>query len=140
MLLEHAIQRAAQAHSGQKDKGGSPYILHPLRVMLRMESEDERIVAVLHDVVEDSKVTFEMLSVAGFSETILDALRALTKQPGETRIVAAERAAKNRLACRVKLADNAENMDMSRIPEPTAKDLARLEEYKAVRAILEAAL
>ncbi len=134
--LEKAIEVAALAHAGQKDKAGENYILHPVRVMLRLDSEEERIVGVLHDVVEDSDYTFEDLRSLGFSEKVLAALAALTKRAGETRLEAALRAAKNPIARRVKLADNAENSDLSRIKNPTQKDFERLEEYKKVREIL----
>jgi guanosine-3',5'-bis(diphosphate) 3'-pyrophosphohydrolase len=134
--LERAIQIAAEAHAGQLDKAGQPYILHPLRVMLHMKSEQERIVAVLHDVIEDTPVTLMQLAAEGFSSVVIYAVQALTKLPGESRLAAAARAAKNPIALVVKLADNSENMDMSRIPQPTAKDIARLEEYKAVRDLL----
>lgn len=134
--LERAIAIAAAAHAGQVDKGGEPYILHPLRVMLRMQSGPERIVAVLHDVVEDSDVTLEILGAEGFSPEVLAAVDALTKRRGESRLDAARRAKNDRIALAVKLADNAENMDLSRIAAPTERDYARLEEYKVVRSIL----
>ncbi len=137
--LERAIEIAAKAHLGQTDKGGEPYILHPIRVMLRMATLEERIVAVLHDVVEDSDWTLEALAKEGFSPPILTALEALTKLPGEDRMMAAHRAAANPLARAVKLADNAENSDLSRIPNPSPKDLERLEQYRQVRLILESA-
>ncbi len=134
--LERAIAIAAQAHAGQFDKGGQPYILHPLRVMLRVEGTNEQIAAVLHDVVEDTTVTLALLAEEGFSGEVLAALDALTKRPGESRVQAARRAAAHPVARTVKLADNAENSDLSRIPNPTPKDLQRIEEYKQVRAIL----
>lgn len=134
--LERAISIAAQAHSGQVDKAGQPYILHPLRVMLQMTSQDERVAAVLHDVVEDTSITIEQLATEGFSDAVLEAVEALTKRPGESRLAAAARAAKNKVARAVKLADNAENMDISRIAVPTEKDFARLKEYEQVRALL----
>lgn len=138
--LERAIQIAAEAHSGQVDKAGQPYILHPLRVMLRVhQGENERIAAVLHDVVEDSSFTLDQLASEGFPPEVIQALAALTKQPGESRLAAAQRASENAIALCVKLADNADNMDLSRIPHPSEKDKARLEEYKAVRALLLAA-
>jgi (p)ppGpp synthase/HD superfamily hydrolase len=137
--LERAIQIAAHAHAGQFDKAGQPYILHPIRVMLRMTTEEERITAILHDVVEDSTCTLTELAAEGFSRHIVEALDALTKQAGETRIFAAHRAARNRLARNVKLADNAENMDLSRIACPSANDFARIKEYEDVRSILLAA-
>lgn len=137
--LERAIEIAAKAHAGQRDKAGQPYILHPLRVMLRVHGDSERIAAVLHDVVEDTAVTLQQLRESGFAADVVEAVDALTKRTGETRMVAAARASRNRIALVVKLADNAENMDLGRIPAPTAADLARLEEYKAVRALLLAA-
>jgi GTP diphosphokinase / guanosine-3',5'-bis(diphosphate) 3'-diphosphatase len=134
--LEKAISIAAQAHAGQVDKAGQPYILHPIRVMLRMESEVERVVAVLHDVIEDSDLTLDYLRAQGFSDEIVAAVEALTKREGETRLDAAKRAAENGIAIRVKLADNAENSDMSRIDNPSESDLLRLKEYEAVREFL----
>lgn len=134
--LERAIAIAAEAHAGQLDKAGQPYILHPLRVMLRVSSASERIAAVLHDVVEDTPVTLSHLAAEGFAKEVVDAVDALTKRPGETRLDAAKRAAANPIARAVKLADNAENMDLSRISNPTQRDYDRLEEYKQVREIL----
>ncbi len=138
--LERAIAIACEAHAGQVDKAGQPYILHPLRVMLRVQGAHERMAAVLHDVVEDTAVTLEHLASEGFEAVVLEAVDALTKRPGENRLQAAARAALHPVALQVKLADNAENMDLSRIAHPTEKDLARVEEYKAVRALLLAAL
>lgn len=134
--LERAIAIAAAAHAGQVDKAGQPYILHPLRVMLRMTTVAERIVAVLHDVVEDTEVTLEVLGAEGFLPEVISAVDALTKRQGESRVDVAYRAKQDSIACLVKLADNAENMDLSRIAEPTERDFARLEEYKMVRSIL----
>ncbi len=134
--LERAISLAAQAHAGQVDKAGQPYILHPLRVMLRVSTEEERIAAILHDVVEDTSITLEQLAEEGFSPTVVAAVEALTKRPGESRMEAAARAAENRVARTVKLADNAENMDISRIAHPTEKDFSRIQEYERVRALL----
>jgi len=92
--------------------------------------------AVLHDVVEDTPVTLAQLTESGFPAEVVAAIEALTKRPGETRMQAAARAALNPIARAVKLADNAENMDLGRIANPTEKDLARVEEYKQVRALL----
>ncbi len=108
--------------------------------MLALAGERERIVGVLHDVVEDTSVSLAELEMEGFSAEILSAIDALTKKPGETRMEAAARAAKDPIALRVKLTDNAENMDLSRIANPTAKDVARLDEYKEVRALLLSAI
>jgi (p)ppGpp synthase/HD superfamily hydrolase len=134
--LERAIAIAAAAHAGQVDKAGQPYILHPLRVMLRVATEHERMAAVLHDVVEDTDVTLYTLAAEGFASEVIGAVEALTKRPGESRMQAAERAAANPIARVVKLSDNAENMDLGRIANPTADDYARLEEYKLVREAL----
>lgn len=137
--LERAIEIAAAAHAGQVDKAGEPYILHPIRVMLRLANEQERMAAVLHDVVEDTQVTLDQLAAENCPAAVLVAVDALTKRPGETRMQAAERAAANAIALAVKLADNTENMDLSRIANPTEKDFARIKEYEQVRAFLLAA-
>ena len=134
--LERAIEIATRAHAGQHDKAGQPYILHPLRVMLAMKTGPERMAAVLHDVVEDTHVTLDALRSEGFSSEVLDAVFALTKTKGETRLAAAQRAAANAIARAVKLADVADNMDLNRIPQPTDKDRARLEEYRQVCPLL----
>ena len=136
--LENALAIAAAAHAGQIDKAGQPYILHPIRVMLSVKNGDERIAAILHDVVEDTPVSFDDLESEGFSAAVVDAVRALTKTEGESRIEAALRAVKDPIARQVKLADVADNMDLSRIPSPTEKDYARLKEYERVREILMA--
>lgn len=137
--IERAIEIASSAHAGQRDKAGQPYIFHPLRVMLRVNTEHEQMAAVLHDVVEDTSVTLARLEQEGFPAEVLRAIAALTKLPGETRLDAAMRAAADPVARVVKLADNAENMDLSRIPNPTDRDYARCREYEEVRAVLLAA-
>lgn len=134
--LERAIALAATAHAGQCDKGGEPYILHPLKVMMRVTGTSARMAAVLHDVVEDTSVTLDQLRAEGFPGDVIAAVEALTKRPGETRVEAARRAAADPLAREVKLADNAENMDLSRLPHPTERDRLRVAEYQAVREIL----
>lgn len=129
-MLEKAIQIAVSAHAGQKDKAGRPYILHPFAVMARMKTENERIVAVLHDVVEDTDVTLQDLSREGFSANILQAIDCLTRRRGETYEEFILRAKSTDLSRNVKLADLAENMDLTRLPEITAKDLTRQYRYK----------
>ncbi|MBU4438002.1 MAG: GTP pyrophosphokinase [Acetobacterium sp.] len=129
-MLNKAIEIAAIAHRGQIDKAGAPYILHPLRVMLTRDNELERICAVLHDVVEDSTITFEDLRKEGFSEIVLAVLDCLTKRDGENYEAFIGRILKNKTACRVKLADIEDNMDLSRIENPTEKDRERIEKYK----------
>lgn len=128
--LERAIAIAATAHVGQVDKGGAPYILHPLKVMLRMNSLEERIVAVLHDVVEDCGISLDDLRKEGFSEDVLSAIESVTKVPGESYEDFVERAAQNPIGRVVKLADLEENSDLSRIPSPSWVDLERIEKYR----------
>src|SRR5215475_6553427 len=96
--LERAIMIAAQAHLGQRDKGGAPYILHPLRMMMRMESEAAMIAATLHDVVEDSDWTLDRLRAEGFSEEVLQAVDCLTRRDGETYEKFVARAQANAIA------------------------------------------
>lgn len=134
--LERAIELAARAHAGQRDKGGQPYILHPLRVMMAVTTDAERIAAVLHDIVEDTSITFDDLVAEGFADDIVDAIRALTKFEGETREQAAKRLVRDPIARAVKLADIADNMDLTRIPMPSERDHARLREYAVARDIL----
>lgn len=134
--LERAIEIAASAHAGQVDKAGQPYILHPLRLMFAVKSMHERMTAVLHDVVEDTEITIDVLRSEGFPAEVLDAVLAITKAKGESRIEAAMRAAQNSVARAVKLADVRDNMDLSRITQPTEKDFARLKEYEQVLALL----
>jgi (p)ppGpp synthase/HD superfamily hydrolase len=136
--IERAIALAAKAHEGQVDKAGAPYILHPLRVMLRVKTTEERIAAVLHDVVEDTPVTLEMLRAEGFSEAVVNAVGALTKREGEDYAAFVRRAASDPIARNVKLADLADNSDLSRIAAPTAKDYERIEKYKKAIAEIEA--
>ena len=128
--LERAIAIAATAHAGQVDKGGAPYILHPLKVMLRVNSLEERIVAVLHDVVEDCGISFDDLRKEGFSEAVLSAIESVTKVPGESYEDFVERAAQNPIGRVVKLADLEENSDLSRIASPDWEDLERVEKYR----------
>lgn len=137
--LERAIEIAARAHAGQVDKAGQPYILHPLRLMLAVQGLHARMAAVLHDVVEDTPLGFDDLRAEGFPDEVVEAVRALTKFDGESRFEAARRAAAHPLARQVKLADVSDNMDLSRIAQPTEKDHARLREYEQVRALLLAA-
>lgn len=137
--IERAIEIAARAHAGQVDKAGAPYIFHPLRLMFAVKTPEQKMAAILHDVVEDTDVTFEYLRAEGFSTEVLDAVKALTKADGEARLDAARRAAGNAIARVVKLADVTDNMDISRFTNPSEKDYARLIEYAQVKELLERA-
>ena len=127
--LEDAIKLALCAHRGQTDKAGQPYILHPLRVMLSLETEEERMVGVLHDVVEDTRdnaaedrISFGKLQEWGYPCSVVEALEHVTKLPEEEGEEGyrsfVERVKKNALARRVKLADLADNLDVSRLTPP----------------------
>jgi (p)ppGpp synthase/HD superfamily hydrolase len=129
-ILEGAILLAVQAHQGQKDKAGAPYVLHPLRVMLRMGSDIEMMVAVLHDVLEDTQYTLLDLQQAGYPEEVLEALDCLTRRENETYEEFIERIKTNPLARRVKIADLEDNMDIRRISDPQEKDMERLKRYR----------
>ena len=128
-LLEKAIALAVDAHRGQRDRYGAPYILHPLRVMSRVTSIQEKTVAILHDVVEDTNWTFEDLKREGVPDLLLAALDCLTKREGEEYEDSVKRSEANLMARQVKLADLEDNMDLRRMPEVTAKDTARLAKY-----------
>jgi (p)ppGpp synthase/HD superfamily hydrolase len=129
-MLDKAILIAAQAHLGQKDKYGAPYILHPLRMMLRFKSEAEMIVAALHDVIEDNPDwTFERLRAEGFSAEIIEAVDHLTRREEESYEEFVDRAQQNPLARQVKVADLEDNMDLKRIKNLTEKDKERLARY-----------
>ena len=129
--LSTAIAIAAKAHEGQVDKGGRPYILHPLRVMLAVQGEHAQMAAVLHDVIEDTDVTVKDLADAGIPEPVIAAVIALTRLPGMSRMDAARMAATDPIAMRVKIQDLRDNMDLRRIPRPGPKDYARVAEYNA---------
>lgn len=128
--LEDAIQLALQAHARQLDKSGSVYILHPLRVMFAVEGDMARMVAILHDVVEDSDYTFDDLRQMGYGEDVLEALDCLTRRADETYEAFVERASKNPIAKQVKLADIEDNLDVRRLRDITDKDYQRLKRYR----------
>ncbi len=129
-LLNKAVELAHIAHDGQVDKGGQPYIGHPLRVMNNVKTNDEKIVAVLHDTIEDSDLTLEDLRVAGFSDRVIEAIDAITKLEGEKSKDYLKRVMSNPIALKVKIADMTDNADISRIPNPTDKDRERTRIYK----------
>ena len=128
--LERAIEIAIEAHRGQFDKAGNDYIGHPLRVMAAGKTTDEKIVGVLHDVIEDTDWTFERLADEGFSIEVIEALRCVTKlsenEPYDKFIA---RVKANSLAVAVKLNDLMDNMDIRRLPYISDKDVERLKKY-----------
>ena len=128
--LERAIEIATEAHRGQEDKAGNDYIQHPLRVMEAGKTINEKIVGVLHDVVEDTDWSFERLAEEGFSSKVIEALKCVTKlseeEPYNEFI---ERVKVNPLAVAFKLNDLTDNMDIRRLNELTDKDFKRLQKY-----------
>lgn len=136
--LQRAIEIATEAHKGQYDKAGNDYIGHPLRVMEMGKTENEKIVGVLHDVVEDTDWTFEALAAEGFSEEVIAALRCVTKlSENENYDDFIERVKKNPLAVAVKINDLSDNMDIRRLPYLSDKDIKRLKKYlKAYKRLI----
>lgn len=133
---ERALQIAVQAHAGQKDKSGAAYIFHPLRVMARCRSDEARIVALLHDVVEDTSVTFQQLEQEGFSATVLAALRLVTHDPQVPYGEYVRAIAKDPVATEVKLADLEDNSDLRRLKQVDERVLKRLQKYHSAFVIL----
>ncbi len=137
--VKRALDIAAEVHRDQVDKGGAPYLGHPVRVANACISDDAKIVALLHDVVEDGASqgwTFDRLRAEGFGEEIIAALDSVTKREGENYDAFVLRARDNRLGREVKLADIEDNMDLRRIPDPSPADLARLEKYQRAKLVL----
>ena len=128
--IERAIQIATEAHKGQFDKAGREYIGHPIRVMEMGKTKDEKIVGVLHDVIEDTDWTFERLEAEGFSQEVINALRCVTKtSENENYDEFIDRVKKNPLAASVKINDLTDNMDIRRLPYLSDKDVKRLKKY-----------
>lgn len=139
MNLQRAIEIALEAHKGALDKAGTLYILHPLRVMLSLETEEEKIVGVLHDVVEDCPDwTFDALEAEGFSESVLSALRSVTKSDDDGEYFEfVQRAKNNPIGRNVKISDITDNLDTKRLAEVTKKDAERLTKYLKALKILK---
>ncbi|MCG7316826.1 HD domain-containing protein [Brevibacillus laterosporus] len=137
-MAVEAVLLATKAHANQQDKGGQPYILHPLRIMMYMPSDEARAVAVLHDVLEDTDVTADDLREAGFPKEVVEAVMILTKNSKEDYDSYIKRVKQNQLARAVKIADIKDNLDLTRIAEPTEADVARIEKYKRALKELEA--
>lgn len=139
-MFNKALALAKAAHAGQFDKGGHPYIYHPMAVAEMVESEEEKTVALLHDIVEDTATTFDDLRKQGFPDHIVEAVQALTKVTGIAYEDYLEIVKQNKLALTVKIADMTHNSDLSRIPHPTAKDYVRVNKYRRLSQELKAAL
>ena len=131
--LGNAITLAALTHQHQTDRGGKPYILHPMRVMMRLRTEDHELMSIdiLHDAVEDSEgaVTFQTLTEMGFSQRVIDGVAALTKHEGESYDDFIKRCALNPDAKQIKMEDIKDNSDVTRLKGLRQKDFERLEKY-----------
>jgi hypothetical protein len=127
--LGKAIAIAAQAHQDQKDRAGLPYILHPLRVMQKMDNDNEKIAATLHDVVESTSWTLDQLKTAGFSSEVLKIVERLSREDEEPYESYIDRVSEDCTATKIKLADLEDNMDLRRLPELTEENLIWLKEY-----------
>lgn len=146
MDLQRAIEIAVDAHKTDIDKGGNPYILHPLRLMMQMDTEDEKIVAVLHDVVEDhgEQWSMEKIKAEGFPTSVIRGLESVTKMPEEESDASDDvyfsfvrRAAADPIGRKVKFADIKDNLDITRLGRDiTEKDVARIRKYKKALDIL----
>ena len=128
-LYDQALRIAIQAHKGQKDKSDREYIMHPIRVAERCVSLKAKIVALLHDTIEDTHVTVERLLKEGFTQEIVDAVLSVTKKEGETYGDFIKRAAQNEIGKEVKKADLEDNMDIRRLKEISDHDVERLRKY-----------
>jgi len=139
MTIDRAVEIAVAAHKGQVDKSGRPYILHVLQVMMAGKTDEERIVGVLHDVVEDTDWTFEMLRQEGLAESLVEALKCVTKLSSDENYEAfTERVKQNPLAIRVKINDLRSNMDLTRLSQVKEKDVERFNRYvKAYNELIE---
>lgn len=128
-ILQRAIEIATEAHKGQKDRAGKPYIGHITRVSQAGKTLEERMAGILHDIVEDTDWTFERLADEGIPPQVIDAVRCLTKQEGEDYDRFIERVKTNPIAVEVKLNDLRDNMDVTRIPEIDDWYVAHLRKY-----------
>lgn len=136
-LLDLAVEVATNAHAGQFDKGGQPYIMHPIKVAESVDTIEQKIIAYLHDVCEDSDMTPEDLLAAGFPENIVSSVKLLTKPRGMSYVEYIEAVKQDNNARCVKIADLKHNSDISRIKQPTKNDFKRIERYQKALVILE---
>tara|TARA_B100000945_G_scaffold298477_1_gene278333 strand:- start:168 stop:599 length:432 start_codon:yes stop_codon:yes gene_type:complete len=133
LLLERAIKLAVKAHKGQVDRFGQPYILHPLRMMLSVKKNSEKIVALLHDTVEKTTTTYDDLREKGFSGDVIEAVNSLTRRKGEDYDAYISRVSKNSIAVIVKIADLNDNLKESKKRYMARKNLERIRKYKKAK-------
>lgn len=130
-MLNKMLVLATNRHAGQFDRGGNPYILHPLKVMYYLKTDDEELqcIALAHDLIEDTDTTFAELKEMGFTDRVINGIRCLTKMPGESYDDYKQRVKANRDAVKVKMCDLRHNTDLRRLKGVTEKDMARMEKY-----------
>ena len=136
-MTKLAMKLCFQAHGDQKDKSGLPYVFHPFHLAEQMDTEESVIVALLHDVMEDSDITLEQLKEKGFSQPVLNALVRMTHDPSVQYMDYVKKIREDPLATKVKLADLRHNSDLSRLDIVDEKALERVEKYKQAIALLE---
>lgn len=141
-MLGKMLVIATNAHAGQFDRGGNPYILHPLKVMHYLKTDDEELMcmALGHDVIEDTSVTYKDLRDVGITERVIDGIRALTKVPGQTYDEYKEGVFANKDAMQVKMADLRHNTDIRRLKGVSEKDVARMVKYQLFYSEIKAKL
>ncbi len=136
-MTNKAMKLAYQAHQGQTDKSGLPYVFHPFHLAEQMDTEETVTVALLHDVVEDTDYTLEDLRRMGFPDSVTDALALMTHDPSVPYLDYVKRLKSNPITRTVKLADLTHNSDLSRLPVVTEKDLKRVEKYREAMNLLK---
>ena len=131
-----AIKLCFDAHEGQKDRSGLPYVTHPLHVAEQMDDENSTIAALLHDVVEDTDYTFEDIEKMGFGNKVVDALKLLTHDKSVPYLEYVEALKDNEIARKVKIADLHHNSDLTRLDHITSKDIERILKYRKALILL----
>lgn len=136
-MTKKAMKLCFSAHRDQVDKSGLPYVFHPFHLAEQMEDEDTTIVALLHDVVEDTEITFADLAQMGFSQQVIGAIQAMTHAEGVPYLEYVDQIKDNPIARRVKLADLRHNSDLSQLDQVDEKALERVKKYQAAIALLK---
>ena len=136
-LIEKSLYIALRAYADKTDKAGREYILHPLRVMAKMDTEFEMAAALLHDVIEDSDITAEQLLAEGIPAEVVEAVRCLSRKENEDYLDFVARAKQNKIAAKVKIADIEDNLDVLRLASLDERDFARIKKYHSAWRFLK---
>ena len=135
-MIEKALEIILKYHKGQTDRAGLPYVLHPIQVMTFVDTETEKVVALLHDVVEDTDMTLDHVKEI-FGDTVAEAVGLLTHKKGDSYTVYVEKLAHHPIARKVKMADLRDNLDVTRLEEVSGKDARRMCKYLRALRYLE---